>query len=161
MRKNSMHDNVSMTLSLESQKGEMTCLGIIELQEESWLRHRQLGLKDWGNCSTQLLVHIRAQATNGDQLTISIWLLSPSKRYGNWSLQHNHDILHIEKHRVYTMVQAINQECEQLKSCKKPTKGRKYNTQYTNITIVIPIHWNTSSIRTKLRTQWVRCWAST
>jgi len=79
---------------------EMACLGIKKFEEEPWLGHRQLRLKNGSNCRTQFLVHITAKATNRYQLTISCWLLSSSKCNWYWALQHNHHILHNHTHKI-------------------------------------------------------------
>ena len=74
----------------------MTCLGVDELEEESPLGDVQLCLKDGGDSGTELLVGVGVKATNGDQLTVSSWLLSPTKGNRDRALQHNHHIL--QKH---------------------------------------------------------------
>lgn len=79
---------------------EIACLRVIEFEEVSRLGHFQLALKNCGNCSTQFLVHIRVKTTDGHQLTIGCWLLSPPKWHGYWSLQHNHHILHGKRYQI-------------------------------------------------------------
>lgn len=77
-------------------KSEKTCLGVIEFKEEAGLWNRQLGFKNGGYRSTELLVNIRIETSNRNQLTVGCWLLSPTKCHGNGSLQHDHHILRID-----------------------------------------------------------------
>jgi hypothetical protein len=106
-KENAMRRKKCTAKTLLCEKVERACLSVIEFEEESRFGNRQLGLKNCGNCSTQLFVHIRIKATNGHQLTIGCWLLSPTKCNGYRSFQHNHHILH--KNR-YKMVKAFGEE---------------------------------------------------
>lgn len=88
-------------------------LGVVKLEEVSRLGHRQLGLQNVGNCSTQLLVHVGVKATNWDQLTIGSRLLRPTKGDGYRTLQHNHHILYINENNIVKVLSLPNQKTKQ------------------------------------------------
>lgn len=151
MRKKCMQKNDLASENLRSWEAH---LGVVKLEEVSWLGHRQLGLKNISNCSTQLLVHVRAKATNWNQLTIGSRLLSPTKGYGYRTLQHNHHILYIKRQDIQNVLSLANQQNKQTNKYKVTdftyrltSDGIAYDIQRTLLYIYVDHMKEISSLR--------------